>query len=165
MDNRNTTKYSKELRKLLDKKIEHGEYVEVVYSSSGNMLANTDDWTLFIKDKVLEVRYSESHNIPVHVTKYKVSDKDIKEIITIIDNYNLVAFSTLKEQDIVVLDGPNTYFEIGCAKDNGRVERFTIGYLTDYPAGGREMVGEAEKKLFSFKKEENIIEEYDEEKK
>ena len=152
---------------LLSRNVRHGEYIEISYSSSGNMLGNTDETILKIKDKVVITRFAVAHNEPIHVVKYKVEDKDIEEILELVNSYNYLALSKRKvDQRMIALDGPSTNVEI--TTDDKIVGGYSSKHHTiyyDFKLSKKEMekVRELQTKLTSLVKEENIIEEYAEE--
>ena len=152
---------------ILTRNVRHGEYVEISYSSSGNMLGNTDETELDIKEKIVTTRFSQAHNEPIHVVKYKVEDKDIEEILEVVESYNYLLLSKRKtDTRMIALDGPSTNINIvtndkpigGYSKEYHR-----IYYDYKLSKKEREKIRELQNKLLSFVKEENKIDEFDEE--
>lgn len=152
---------------LLSRNVRHGEYIEISYSSSGNMLGNTDETVLKIKDKEVITRFAVAHNEPIHVVKYKVEDRDIEEILELVNSYNYLVLSKRKvDQRMIALDGPST--NVALTTDDKPIggwssKDHTIYY--DFKLSKKEMekVRELQKKLTSLVKEENKIDEFDEE--
>ncbi len=152
-------KDDKELKNIIEKKIEHNEYFEVYYSSSGNSNGNLDTMTLDIRKKTLECRYADYHYEPIKQTIYSVSDEDIEDIINHIDTYNLVSYSELPMSEFFPLDAATTYITISSVpvEKNKVRDNFKIYYLMEFPKGAFEHVKELENKLEALRKEENII--------
>ena len=119
-----------ELYKLMDKEVKHGEYLKIKYSSSGDMNGNLDTIELDVKTGVLTTQYAAMHSDPIEVNEYKIKQEDIDRIIAIIEEYNLVAWSELPQDDTMfALDGPTRMIEIDCASLSGsRVPDFYTIY-------------------------------------
>ena len=152
---------------FLRRNVRHGEYIKITYSSSGNMLGNTDEVVLDIKAKELTTRFAVAHNEPIHVVKYKVDKKDVDEILEMIDSYNYLVLAKRKtDNSMFALDGPATKVSITTNdKPIGGYSSNEHSIYYDYKLSKseREKVREIEKKLHLFVKEENKIDEFDEE--
>ena len=152
---------------FLRRNVRHGEYIRISYSSSGNMLGNTDEVSLDIKDKELTTRFAQAHNEPIHVVKYKVEDNDVKDILEMIDSYNYLVLARRKtDKKMFALDGPATKVVITTNdKPIGGYSSNEHSIYYDYKLSSseREKVREIEKKLHLFIKEDNKIDEFDEE--
>ena len=59
-------KDNKELKKIIETNIDHNDYTEIYYSSSGNSNGNLDTMTLNIKKKTLECRFANYHYEPIN---------------------------------------------------------------------------------------------------
>ena len=139
-----------ELYKLMDKEVKHGEYLKIKYSSSGDMNGNLDTIELDVKTGVLTTQYAAMHSDPIEVNEYKIKQEDIDRIIAIIEEYNLVAWSELPQDDTMfALDGPTRMIEIDCASLSGsRVPDFyTIYSHTKFPEGGWEIYSDIIKEI------------------
>lgn len=139
-----------ELYKLMDKEVKHGEYLKIKYSSSGDMNGNLDTIELDVKTGVLTTQYAAMHSDPIEVNEYKIKQEDIDRIIAIIEEYNLVAWSELPQDDTMfALDGPTRMIEIDCASLSGsRVPDFyTIYSHTKFPEGGWEIYSDFVKEI------------------
>ena len=139
-----------ELYKLMDKEVKHGEYLKIKYSSSGDMNGNLDTIELDVKTGVLTTQYAAMHSDSIEVNEYKIKQEDIDRIIAIIEEYNLVAWSELPQDDTMfALDGPTRMIEIDCASLSGsRVPDFyTIYSHTKFPEGGWEIYSDFVKEI------------------
>ena len=125
-----------ELRNLINKKMEHGEYITISYSSSGDMNGNIDEMILDIANRKLVTRYAAIHSDPIEVNEYHIPQEEIDKIIAIIDEYNFVAWSTLeRDEEMVALDAATTYMTIICNNETGK-EWYQIYYDSKFPDGG-----------------------------
>lgn len=139
-----------ELYKLMDKEVKHGEYLKIKYSSSGDMNGNLDTIELDVKTGVLTTQYAAMHSDPIEVNEYKIKQEDIDRIIAIIEEYNLVAWSELPQDDTMfALDGPTRMLEIECASLKGsRVpDYYNIYSHTKFPEGGWDIYSNVIKEL------------------
>lgn len=136
MDGPDMVNENPELRKLINTKIEHGEYEKISYSSSGDMNGNVDEMTLDIANRKLITRYAAIHSDPIEVVEYEIPQEEIDKIIAKIDEYNFVAWSTLeKNEELIALDAATTYMTITCNNKSGK-EWYQIYYDSKFPDDG-----------------------------
>jgi len=139
-----------ELYKLMDKEVKHGEYLRIKYSSAGDMNGNLDTIELDLKTGILTTQYAAMHSDPIEVTEYKIKQEDIDIIIALLDEYNLVAWSELPQDDTMfALDGPTRMLEIDCASlKNSRIpDYYNIYAHTKFPEGGWEIYSDIIKEI------------------
>ena len=164
--NRNgNNKYNSEILKLINNNIEHGELVEILYSNSGNSVGNIDKITIN-KDKII-TEYSLGYGNDIKICEYSISLNDYNELLKIIDEYNLIAWSKLETNDEEFqLDGAEKYFNL--VYDNSSIggsdkELYYIYYNMKIPTDGYNVLNDLVNKMKSFVKDENLIKEYNEE--
>ena len=94
------TAYSRELKALLDKKIELCDLVECSWSHSGDENGNTDRLTLARGDDgkiYLTVEFSPALWEPLKTDVYLAGDDALDQMREIIDRYNLAAWKDLPQ--------------------------------------------------------------------
>ena len=129
-------------------KIEHGKYLKITYSASGNSNGNVDYIELDLVKKELHTSYKEYHNEKLQENTYKVSDKDIEEIIKNLDDNNVIGLSTYEnEEGFYPLDGPSNTLSIICSDKTYSID----GYI-DFPGNGNQIYGNLTEKLYTLKK-------------
>lgn len=139
-----------ELYDLIAKEVKHGEYIKIRYSSSGDMNGNLDTIELDVKNGVLTTQYAAMHSDPIEVNEYKIKQEDIDRIISLVERYNLVAWSTLEEDETMfALDGPTRMLEIDCTSLKGSIvsDRYNIYSHAKFPKGGWEIYSDFIKEL------------------
>ena len=133
---------------MINKKIDHGNYLSISYSRSGNSNGNIDYISLDFEKKQLLTRYREYHNQEIEEKTYKVSDEDLVDIIKYLDDNNVLLLSTYENTDgLYPLDGPSSNLSIRCSDKTYNID----GYI-DFPGKGNEVFLNLTKKMYSLKK-------------
>lgn len=152
-------KYSKELDRLLNNKVFHGEITNVRYSKSGDMNGNIDSIDIDLKRKILTKEYSIGIGEENTITTYKITNEDVTNIINIIEKYNFIGWKDLPfNEDEVVLDASVTSLYFVTTDENNKYLSNSINYDTKIPKDGYPLLKEYTDYIFSLLKEENIIE-------
>lgn len=166
LDN-NNTKYSDELLLLIKKEKDYDELLEIEYSNDGNSLSNIDKITINIKDKILIHEESPTHNDPISVVEYSISDKDIKNLLKQIEEYNFPMWEDIEEyNEIQALDGASERIQFTYDNSiNGGPEMdwYTFDFDKELPDDAKEALYDFVDSIQKLTKEKNIIKEYTEE--
>ena len=129
-------------------KIEHGKYLSISYSRSGNSNGNIDSIELDFEKKKLVTNYREYHHQKTIEKSYKVSDEDIEDIINYLEENNVLLLSTYENKEgMYPLDGPSNSMSIRCSD-----KTYSIDGYVDFPGKGNEIYVNLTKKLYSLKK-------------
>lgn len=154
--------YSEELINLINKNIEHGKLVKIIYSNNTEINGEYDVIELDITNKTLITKNSSSLEEDISLKEYKVNEDKIKEIEEIINKYNLIAWSTIQAEP--VLDGPETLIRLVYDNESigGDIEYYTISFNSKMPREGYGIVTDLANKLKNLKIKDNLLDEYKE---
>ena len=159
------SKYSEELTKLINTKMELKDLREISYSCSGDMLGNLYDISLNLKTKVVTLRNSNEHSDPIDVYEYSVTDDDIKGLTSKVKEYNLAAWSKQPYDDsYFVYDAcsPNiqlTYFD---EKEDSYDDTYNISFYFKLPDDARTILEEIRTDIQNLANDGNLIVNYQE---
>ena len=158
--------YSKDLNRIINRKVKYDRLIKISYSNSGDMRGNVENLIIDVDEKIIKYRYSEGFNVPVLVTEYSISDADIDNLNEMIKKYNFPAWTNLPLSKMVVYDAPskNLSFTYDNSKIGGdNLVWFDIDYDTLIPSDGFILLHEFTDYMYSLMKEDNLINTYTEE--
>lgn len=137
-----------------NKKVEDNQLIEVTYSNSSDSNGNVDNISLNITKKIITTQYKAIHSDPLKTKTYKVSDKDINKIVSMIKDYKLINYTDLPiDTDLIAMDAPSTSLGL-VYKTIDSKEWHSISYNSKFPKGAFDKVKEVSNYLISLTKDE-----------
>lgn len=161
-----TGPYSKELNKIINKKIKYDKLIKIDYDKSGDMIGSLESIRIDITKKELTYRHSSAHYEPISVEVYKISDDDINDLNNKIKEYNLPAWSKLKKSDMVVYDAASESIKLNYKNSTiggDKIVWYTISFDSKIPLDGYPLLRNFKDLMYQLIKSNNLIKEYIEE--
>lgn len=160
--------YSKELNRIINKKIKYDKLLNINYNKSGDMVGSIESIIVDIDNKELTYKHRSYYDENIKVEIYNVSDDNIKNINELIIEYNLPAWSKLKLSDLVVYDGATE--DISLNYDNTKIngnsmEIYNISFSYKLPNDAYPILRNFKNNLYLLINNDNLVNEYYEDKK
>lgn len=156
-----------ELNNLLKKKVKYGKLLLVNYSNSGDMNGNIDSIEIDTQHLLLISKYSSGLGENIIIEEYNIMLSDIELLENKIKEYNFIAWDDLPlDPNRVPLDAstPNLNITYDNSSIGGfKLESYSISFYDKIPEDGYKLLDEFVDYLYSLKKEENLINTYEEE--
>ena len=167
INNKGTNKYSEELNKIINTSMNYDQLKNIYYDKSGDMIGSLEEISIDIDKKTLQYRHRNSHDMPVEVEVYTITNDDIKTLKQWISKYNLPAWSKLKLRNITTYDAASEIITL--RYDNSSfggddIEWYTISFDMEIPDDGYPLIRGFRDKMYSYIDSNNLIEKYIEEK-
>lgn len=161
----NNGKYSRELNKIINKKMKYDKLLTIHYNKSGDKIGSLKEIIIDIDNKTLKYQYRDAHYSPNNVEIYSITDDDINLLNNKIIEYNLPAWSKLKLSDIIVYDASSENIQL--TYDNKKVGGDSLTFYNisfDYiiPSDGYQVLNEFRDDLFNLIRIDNLINSYQE---
>ena len=100
-NNKDNNSYSKEMKELIDTKVERGEFLGITYSKN---LGENDIDSIEVEGKELKILKYKGNKDKIHIDEYKISESDYKDLKSFIDKYNLPAWTNLPVENIDLVE-------------------------------------------------------------
>ncbi|MBR3117385.1 MAG: hypothetical protein IKF36_05915 [Bacilli bacterium] len=160
--NYNSSGYSKELKELIDTKVERDELTSITCSKE---LDESKIDSIEIDVKELSIKKYKGDSNSVTVDEYKITDSDVKKLKKYIDEYNLPAWTNLPVDDIEVINEDKE--SIILKYDNSKVNDHPFEfYIIDINKGTKKeyynIVIKFKDKIESLMNEDNKVKTYNE---
>lgn len=154
------SKYSKDLRKLLNNKIEYEKLLTVSYSNSGNMIGNIYEIDIDLSEKIIKEQSSLENGMPITVVEYKITDENVNDIDAMVRKYNFLGWNDLPlDEENIVLDDSTVNLSFKAIDINNKYQFTSISYDSKIPEDGYSLLKEYTDYIFSLLNDENKIKE------
>ena len=154
------SKYSNDLRKLLNNKIEYEKLLTVSYSNSGNMIGNIYEIDIDLSEKIIKEQSSLENGMPITVVEYKMTDENVNDIEAIVRKYNFIGWKDLPlDEENIVLDDSTVNLSFKAIDSNNKYQFTSISYDSKIPEDGYPLLKEYTDYIFSLLNDENKIKE------
>ena len=154
------SKYSNDLRKLLNNKIEYEKLLTVSYSNSGNMIGNIYEIDIDLTEKILKLQSSQENGMPIVEVDYKITDENVNDIEAIVRKYNFIGWKDLPfDEENIILDDSVTNLRFKAIDKDNKYQFTSISYDSKIPEDGYPLLKEYTDYIFSLLNDENKINE------
>lgn len=157
-------KENEEIKKLRSLPYEHGNVVEITYTHGNNRTGLLEEFSLKRVTSTYRIFTSEktSKNSKTTVKEYTIDPTEYKKIFNYLAEYNLPAWSTLKEKEELDGDGEyrtyKFYYNDEKYKKSKR-EGYIVSFSQDIPDGGHKILAEFSNLLYNTIKDKNLLKE------
>lgn len=155
-------KENEDIKKIRSMPYKHGQIIEISYTYNNPTTGGVDE----IKFK----RITSSYHITTYEKKTKDDKTKVKEytvdqpeyirILNYMAEYNIPAWSTLKDREDDKLDGKYKVLKLtfdDSAYNKSKTEAYVIGFNKEFPDGGHKIVTEFVNLLYNAVKDKNLL--------
>ena len=144
------------LDELKSHKLDCGELLSLSFNSYGSMTGGKNTSNVDFKKKEFETHDQNNHSVPEEVKIYKCDDETLDKIKALIEEINLPVWSFVPINNMFrAYDAPSNSIVVTYS-----IKSFSIDTLIFMDDEEFEKYNELKDLVYSFKKDENIIDEY-----